>query len=96
MLSPTERVEFEVRNSPAAKYLRQAMLGLDVMEAEFRVLLEARKEFDAQLTSATAGEGRWLRARHFRSNSSRQWDRNGPPCWNVASRRSFRSSWPRE
>ena len=56
ILSPTELTEFEVRNSSAAQYLRQVMLGLDVTEAEFRVLLEARKEFDAGLTSATAGE----------------------------------------
>jgi hypothetical protein len=56
LLTPSERAEFDVRNSPSAQYLRQSLLGFDVTEQEFRALFEARKEFDTQLSSTDGGE----------------------------------------
>jgi|ERR1035437_9545890 hypothetical protein len=44
ILTPEEREEFEVRNSPIADELRSALQGLEVTEAEFRVLVHLRQE----------------------------------------------------
>jgi hypothetical protein len=56
LLTPSERIEFDVRNSPSARYLRQSLLGVEVNETEFRALFQTRKEFDGRLAAAATGE----------------------------------------
>ena len=54
--TPEERFEFEVRNSPSARYLRESLVGIEIQEAEFRQLFQARRELDVRLSTATTGE----------------------------------------
>ena len=54
--TPEERFEFEVRNSPSARYLRESLAGLEIQEPEFRQLFQARRELDERLSTATTGE----------------------------------------
>lgn len=55
-LTPEERDEFELRNSPLADDLRSTLDGMDVGEAEFRQLFNASRERERQLTAAVTDE----------------------------------------
>lgn len=56
ILTPEEKEEFNVRNSPLAQDLRESLLGFEVSEAEFRSLLRARQHAEGEVAC-----GDWMR-----------------------------------
>jgi hypothetical protein len=58
LLTPAEREEFDLRNHASATTVRNALIGFEVTEAEFRTLFHERSRFDEVVSRSgvTAGE----------------------------------------
>lgn len=71
MLSPAERFEFELRNSPSAELVRRQAARCELTEEQFRAVVQARLDFDQELATP-ASEVQITQALRIYDDSLRQ------------------------